>query len=153
MDLQLKASDAHAYVDHAVHDVGHDHVVVTSEMAERMGLHSSGISNHHLTADVEQVVDKLEHDRSLWHYVPGMTAWSIALVIASLAQRYARGEISRNRFLNMVAAFAGAKAIKIALIVAALSVPGLNVVVGALLFLKLASSIREAYAESAAAGE
>jgi hypothetical protein len=150
MDLQLKASDSHAYVDHAVHDLGHDHVVVTSEMAERMGLHSSGISNQHLTADVEHVVDKLEHDQSLWHYVPGMTAWSIALVIASLARRYAKGEISRERFLMMVGAFAGAKAIKIALIVAALSVPGLNVVVGALLFLKLATSVREAYAATAA---
>lgn len=145
-EIQLKASDSRAYVADAVDGLGADRVAVTSELAERMGLESSGISNERLTADVEDVVDRLHDDESLWDYVPALTTWSVALIVTSLARRYARGEISREQFLRMVALFAGAKAAKIALIVAALSVPGLNIAAGALLFLKLASSVREAYA-------
>jgi hypothetical protein len=85
---------------------------LTYELAEYMGLPDTGISNEKLTADVNTVVDTLIEDHSLWDDVPGLTAWSIALVIVNLAQRYARREISRGQFITMVGAFAGAKAVK-----------------------------------------
>lgn len=145
IDMQLKATDSIDYVNDTIDEVGSENVILTSELAECMGLPDTGISNEKLTADFNTVVDTLIEDHSLWDYVPGLTAWSIALVIVNLAQRYARREISRGQFITMVGAFAGAKAVKVALIIAALSVPSLNIVAGAMLFLKLTNSVRDAY--------
>ena len=145
VEYQLKATDNEYYVQDAVDEVGSDHVMVTSELAKKIGLCSTGISNEQLEADVNVVIDKLIDDSSLWDYVPGLTAWSIALIIAGLSKRYANREITRQQFLTMVGVFAGAKAVKVALIIAALSIPGLNIVAGALLFLKMVSSVKEVY--------
>lgn len=67
----------------------------------------------------------------LWDHFPHLTAVSIGLAIWELWQRHQRGEISRERFKWMAAQVAGVKIGKIGLLVLAMTIPGLNVVVGA----------------------
>jgi hypothetical protein len=143
--LQLKATDSSSYVNEAVDRVGEDHVVVTSEMAEKMGLQGSGISNQQLDTDVETVVDHLLDDPSLWDYVPGLSAWSISLIAASLTKRYINKEITQKQYFTMLTVFGGAKVAKVSIIIALMSIPGVNVVAGAALFMKMAFSIKSAY--------
>ena len=147
MPLQLKATDNASYVREAVREVGADRVVVTEELADRLGLESSGIENEELEADVHELVDQLLEDRSLWDYVPGLSAWSLAMVLAELARRYARREITRQQLVTMVGVIGGAKLIKVVLIVAALSTPGLNLVAGAWLIARAIQAVREVYEE------
>lgn len=143
--VQLKATDDTSYVQAAIDNVGEDRIVVTQELADRMGLENTGLSNGQLTADVDGVVRRLIDDESLWDYVPALSLWSVALVISSLARRWHRREITRQAFVRMTARFTGLKLAKTMLLVAALSVPGLNVVVGAALVVKLLLSLQRAY--------
>jgi hypothetical protein len=143
--VQLKATESEAYAQSAIREVGPDRVVLTEELADKLGVHGSGITNEQLEADVDSVVDHLDDDESLWNYVPALSVWSIALIVATLATRYAKRQISRDQFVRMVTVFAGAKAVKIALIVALLSIPGIDVVTAALLFVKMAYSVKNSY--------
>ncbi|WP_066172664.1 hypothetical protein [Bacillus marinisedimentorum] len=145
-DIQLKATDSEFYVQTAVDEVGADQVYVTEELAGKMGLQSTGISNEELTRDVEEVVDNLMEDHSLWNYVPALSAWSIALIIASLTKRYQQGEITRKQYLRMLGVFGGAKVIKIGVIIGLLSIPIVNVATGAVLVMKMMKSVRDVYA-------
>lgn len=54
-----------------------------------------------------ELVDQLVEDRSLWEYVPGLSVWSLAMVLAELARRYARREITRQELVTMVGSWAG----------------------------------------------
>ncbi|WP_078544818.1 hypothetical protein [Litchfieldia alkalitelluris] len=144
--FQLKATDSSSYVNEAIDRVGEENVVVTSELAEKMGLKSSGISNAQLETDVETVVDKLVEDKTLWDYVPALSAWSISLIAASLTKRYIKKEISKKEYVAMLTVFCGAKVAKVSIIIALMSIPGVNVVTGAVLFMKLAFSLKNTYA-------
>lgn len=145
LPIQLKASDDPGYIAQAIHDLGSDRVVVTQEMADRLGLQSSGIENRQLEADVHELVDRLVEDRSLWEYVPGLSVWSLAMLLAELVQRYVRGELTRQQLVTMVGAMGGAKLVKIVLVIAALSTPGLNFVAGAWLIARAIQSVRAVY--------
>ena len=143
--VQLKATDDAGYVRQALKELGPERIVVTEELAEQLGLESSGIEDRKLEADVHELVDRLLEDRSLWDYVPGLTAWNLAMVLAELARRYARREITREQLLATVGAMGGAKLIKVVLIVAALSTPGLNIAAGAWLIARAIHAVRAAY--------
>ena len=134
--LQLKATDSPSYVHEAVQEIGRENIVVTEELAEKMDLPSSGISNAQLEYDVETVVNRLLEDRHLWEYVPTLSTWSIALIAASLTKRYIKGELPRKQYIQYMTVYCGAKLSKILIIIAAMSIPGVNIVTGALLFLK-----------------
>lgn len=144
-ELQLKATNSEDYINETVKEVGEENILVTSELAEKMGLQSSGISNQQLEADVHHIVDQLVENHSLWEYVPALSGWSISMIIATLTKRYLKGEIDRKSFFQMVGIFAGAKAVKIGVIILALSIPGVNVVAGAALVMKTIFSIRNVY--------
>jgi len=144
---QLKATDSTAYVQNWIEDHPDGEILVTHELAEKMGLPDSGLSNEELTARTEDVVDQLleaADDSSLWDYFPGLTAASISLVLWSLFQRYRNGEISLQRFKWLAAKTTGMKAAKIALLTMAMMVPGLNVITGAALIVSLMYSGAEA---------
>jgi hypothetical protein len=143
--VQLKATNNPSYIQEAIDRVGEDNVIVTSELAEKMGLQSTGISNEQLEVYLNFVIQELIEDESLWDYVPGLSVWSTCLIVSSMAKRWMKGEISRDTFIRMVAKFTGLKMAKVLLIVAALSVPGLNVVVGAALVAKMVFSIQRNY--------
>lgn len=138
--IQLKATDSPDYVQDWIDAHPDGEIAVTSELAERLGLPDSGFSNAELTARTENVVDRLveaNEDSDLWDYFPGLTALSIGLLIWEFWQRHQRGEITRERFKWMAARVAGVKAGKIGLLMLAMTIPGLNVVVGAGLVVSL----------------
>lgn len=147
---QLKATDSSAYVQEWVDAHPDGEILVTEELADSMGLPSSGVSNEALTARTEDVVDRLleagDQD-DLWSYFPGLAAGSVALVVWSLFGRYRRGEITLQRFKWLAAKATGVKASKLALLTLAMSVPGLNVATGAALVVALlfsgANTVRE----------
>ncbi|MEW6423341.1 MAG: hypothetical protein AB1523_01140 [Bacillota bacterium] len=144
-DVQLKATDDASYALPAIAEHGQENVVLTSELAEKLGVQSSGIANEKIEADVKEVTSRLIDDPSLWDYVPAMFAWSVFQIVVELTRRYRRGELSRQKYLNMLAAFTGAKAIKIMALAAALSTPGLNILAAAFLFFRLIYTIRDTY--------
>jgi hypothetical protein len=145
LELQLKATDSTEYVTDAVDALGTERVVVTEELAGRLGLDSTGISNEELTTDVEHVVDVMVDSPDLWDYVPALSAWSLALLVVSLTRRYRRKEIDAQQYRRMLTKFGGLRVLKMVLITASLSVPGLNVAVGAALFLTTVRTVIDVY--------
>lgn len=137
---QLKATDDAFYVQDWIDAHPDDEILVTSELADRMGLPQSGLSNDALTARTEEVVDQLVDagaGSDLWDYFPALSVASIALVVWELWKRHRRGEISLSQFKWMTAKVSGVKAGKIALLTVALMIPGVNVVTGAALVASL----------------
>lgn len=133
---QLKASDEASYVQAWIDEHPDGEILVTQELASKMGLPSSGQSNEDLTVKAEDLIDRLvktADDDSLWDYFPGLSAASIGLFVWGLWRRYRLSEISLEQFRRLAAKATGLKAANLVLLTLALSVPGLNVVTGAAL--------------------
>ena len=133
---QLKATDDASYVQDWIDAHPDGEILVTSELADRMDLPQSGLSNDALTARTEDVVDQIVEagaGSDLWEYVPELSAASISLVVWELWKRHRHGEISLSQFKWMAAKVSGMKAGKIALLTVAMMIPGVNVVTGAAL--------------------
>ena len=130
---QLKATDSEAYVRDWLQSHPEGEILVTTEIAHRMGIESSGLSNTDLTMDAERLVDTLiaaDQRDIIWDYVPGLTALSIAMVVYELHQRLKLGEIRPDQFKWMVAKATGQRATRIVALTVLLSVPVVNVVTG-----------------------
>lgn len=139
-EFQLKATDDADYVQHWIDSHPDGQILVTSELADRMDLPSTHFSNNELTARTEDVVDRLvntDAGSDIWDYFPVLTAASISLVVWELWSRYRKGEISLSKFKWMIAKVTGLKAGKIALLSAAMMIPGINVVTGAALVTRM----------------
>lgn len=137
---QLKATDDASYVQDWIDAHPDGEILVTSELADRMDLPHSGLSNDDLIARTEDVVDQLlrtDAGSDLWDYFPALSAASVALVVWELWKRHRNGEITLRQFKWMAAKVSGMKAGKIALLSVAMMIPGLNVVTGAALFASL----------------
>ena len=141
-DAQLKATDEASYVEDWIEHHPDGEILVTDEMADHLGLESSGFSNHDLTVQTTDLVDHLVNsdDDDVWDYVPGLGTVSISLIIWELLQRLKRGEISAPRFRQLVARAVGRKAVKIAGLSFLLTIPGINIVTGAAMVFKLVFS-------------
>ena len=138
--VQLKATDSESYVYDWVENHDEGEILVTEEIAERMDLESTGISNEGLTADVSEFITKiidLDEDDSLWDYIPELSAVTIAISGAYLFQTYRKGEISFTTFKNKFINLTGMKLAKFTFISGLMMVPGVNVVVGATLLFSL----------------
>ncbi len=139
-DLQLKATDSVSDVDDWISDHPDGEILLTSELADKLDLPSSGISNEHLTYRVEDVVDRLQEmddTDSIWHHFPALTLASAAVVVWALFCRYRRGELTLAQFKLRAAAVTGMKLAKIGVLSLLLSIPGVNVVTGSLLVAKM----------------
>ncbi|WP_156501986.1 hypothetical protein, partial [Erythrobacter sp. HI0063] len=113
---QLKATSSEAYVEEWLEQHPDGEIIITSELAERMGLQDSGFANAELTADTEELVDQLisaEQNDAIWEYIPGLTALSIAAVVYEMHRRLLRGEISRDEFIWMTAKATGKSAARV----------------------------------------
>lgn len=125
IDLQLKASDDSAYINNWIEK--HDgEIKVTSEVAERMGIESSGISNDEITANTENFIDKLidvADSDDLWNYIPAIGAISLAIVIRGLWVKKNNGEITKERFEYLVLKCTGMKAVKLTTLTFLLLIP------------------------------
>lgn len=138
--VQLKATDTESYVQDWIEEHPDGEILITKELADEMGLPSSGSSNEVLTAKTESVVDRLVNatdEDSMWDYFPEIAVVSAALVAWEIFQRYRRGEIGQKKFKWLVFKTTGLKAAKISLLCLALSIPGINIVAGASLVASL----------------
>jgi len=113
-----------------------------------MGLPSSGLSNEDLTIRVEDFVDRMieldeQSDETLWIYFPPLVAASAGSIVFELWRRYRSGRISFDEFKIYSLKTLGVKAAKYAAILAALAVPGLNVLVGAFLLGSLILAVND----------
>jgi hypothetical protein len=139
-EIQLKATDSSSYVQGWIDSHPEGHIQVTEELAEKMNLETSGLSNQDLTTDVNNFMDKLiEMDDSdeLWDYMPLLPAISIAICGFFLIKKWRNGEISfatlKIKFLKLT----GEKALKFTVIAVLMTIPVVNVVVGAGILFKL----------------
>ena len=145
-DVQLKASDDTSYVEKWIEENPDGEIMVTEELAEEMDLGGSGVENAPMTAQVEKFVDKLiEHDdvQTLSSYFPMLVPASVAIVIWELWQRYQQGELPYKDFKVLAVMVAGKKTIKIGALLILLSIPAVNVVVGAALVAQIIYSTTE----------
>jgi len=139
-DVQLKATDNISYVNQWIEQHPDGEMLITDELAAKMDLNSSGINNGEITTQVEEFVDKLiEHNdvETLSSYFPLLAIASVSMVIYELWKRYRCGEISYLRFKFLAKLAAGKKSIKLGLLVGLLSMPVVDVVVGAAMVAKL----------------
>jgi hypothetical protein len=137
-EVQLKATDDMSAIGAWIDSNPNTEVIVTEELSERMGLPSSGFSNEDLTMRVEDFVDRMvevgdDSEDTLWDYFPPLVAASAGIIVFELWRRYRSGRITFEEFKALSFKTLGLKAAKYGATFAALSVPGLNVVVGAYL--------------------
>lgn len=135
-DVQLKATDSSSYVNQWIEQHPEGDILVTDELAKKLDLESSSISNNEITVKVEDFVEKLIHHNdavSLAHYFPALTLMSVSVVIWELWKRYQSDHISYSKFKRLAGLAAGKKTLKIGALVILLSIPGVNVAVGAAL--------------------
>ena len=132
-EVQLKATDSESYIRDWLEKHPDGEILVTDEIAERMGIASSGLSNADLTMETKDLVERLiaaDQADTLWDYVLGLSAISIAMVIYDLHQRLKRGEIKPAQFKWMVAKASGQKATRVVALTVLLGIPVVNVVTG-----------------------
>ena len=132
--VQLKATNSESYVNDWIENHDNGEILVTEEIANKMGLESTEISNDELTADVSEFVDKiikLDDNDSLWDYFPALPAISIAIAGYYLFKEYKQGDISYSSFKNKFIRLTGIKAAKFTLIAGLMMVPIINVAIGA----------------------
>lgn len=147
--VQLKATDDVSAINRWMASNPDEQILVTQELADRMGIPSSGFSNEELSVRVEDFVDRVialddQGDKSLWEYFPPLVAASAGIIVFELWRRYRLGRISLDEFKNLTVRTLGIKAGKYGAIFAALAVPGLNVVVGAYLLGSLILAVTKA---------
>ena len=144
-EIQLKATDDKGYVQDWIAQHPDGEIVVTSEIAEKMGLQSSGLSNEDLKTSINDFLDgmiELQEDETIWKYFPYLLPISVALVVHELFKRYKKGEITKKQFRNLTIKATGIKASKFAGIFILLSIPIVNVVTCIALITKLIKDIR-----------
>lgn len=143
-ETQLKTTDSADYVQEWMGKYPHGEILVSEEIASELNLSSSGFSNEELTVRVETFVDGLvstDADASVWGLFSTLTLLSVSLVVIELYRRFRSGEITQDQFRSMSLRATGVKAGKFGILLAALSIPVLNVFVGAALVAKVIYSL------------
>ena len=143
-ETQLKTTDNTDYVKEWMDKYPDGEILVSEEIASELNLPSSGFSNQELTVRVETFVDRLVSEgasTSIWGLFPLLSLLSISLVVMELHKRLRSGEITMQQFKSMSLRTTGIKAGKFAILLAALSVPVVNVVVGAGLVARIIYSL------------
>ncbi|MDB2359801.1 hypothetical protein N9W04_02955 [Alphaproteobacteria bacterium] len=130
-DIQLKATDNASYVEDWIEEHDGD-IKVTEELAEKEGFESSGISNEELTTRVEEFIDAAISQGSsftttIFDYFPHVTALTMSVMIIQLYKRKLKGDIDDDKFKSLLIKNTGQKAVKIAGLMALLSIPGVNI--------------------------
>jgi hypothetical protein len=144
-EVQLKATDSAAYANDWIEVHPDGEILVTSELADRTGLDSSGLSNEQLTGDVERFVDKMLADEpGIWDHVPIITVLTLANIVWALWQRYQEGAIDWECFKHLAARASGIKVAKIAMLGVLLSIPVVGQATGALLIAKFLLGTKDA---------
>ncbi|MCA8833868.1 MAG: hypothetical protein K8953_02180 [Proteobacteria bacterium] len=143
-ELQLKTTDNQDYVQEWMSDYPDGEILVSQEIADELGLQSSGFSNEDLTVRVEDFVDELVSGgvaSGLLNLFPTLALVSVAFVWVELYERYRAGDISKEDFVAIIVKATGVKVAKIALIMGLMAIPVVNVVVAVALIAKILHSL------------
>ena len=119
---------------------------VNTEIADKLGFESSGVSDKELSVNVDQFLDKLiEMDQSTLSKIvetsPPLTIIAASFVVYGLHKRYKNKEISKKQFIYMSARITGIKAAKIVMLLSVLALPVVGQVVGVYLIASLMFSV------------
>jgi hypothetical protein len=139
-EIQLKATDNSSYVQDWINNHQDGEIFVTEELAAKMGLETSGISNEEITTDVNGFVDKLielDENDEIWDYIPTLPAVSVAISSFYLFKLYRENKISLYTLKIKFIKLTGMKAAKFTLIAGLMMMPVINVIVGAGILFKL----------------
>ena len=136
LDVQLKAGSetSYSHITDFLSNHNPNEILVTEEVADKLGLPSSGISNEEIRNDVESVVTALINnadDDSVWNYFPLLAPISIAMLIIELWKRKQNNEITDAQFKQYAVLASGMKTGKIIFLMALLSIPVVNVITSA----------------------
>lgn len=144
-EAQLKTTNDASYINEWINDNPDGDIIVNSEMADKMGLASSGLSNQQLTLTTEEFLDKAlaADDASLWDYVPLLSVASISWIVWGLWQRYCQQDITLEEFKQLAAQVTGFKIAKISMLVLLLSIPVVNIITGAALVAHVITSLSQ----------
>lgn len=149
-EVQLKATDDASYAHDWIDEHPDGELLVTDELANSTGIHSSGLENHELTGDVETFVDRMVEDEpSIWDHFPIITTLTLANILWALWQRYQEGAIDWERFKYLAARASGIKVAKLAMLSTLLAIPVIGQATGALLIAKFLLGAREAISTGA----
>ena len=139
-EIQLKATDNSSYVQDWIDNHQEGEILITEELAEKMDLETSGISNEELTTDVHNFVDKLielDENDELWDYIPTLPAISILISSFYLFKLYRENKIALNTLKIKFIKLTGLKVAKFTIIAGLMMIPVINVIVGAGILFKL----------------
>jgi len=115
---------------------------VNVEMAEKLGLPSTGIVDKELSVSVNNLLDKLiEMDESqltnIFETSAALTVIASSFAVYGLFKKYQKKEISKEKFIFLSAKITGLKAAKIIILLSLLSLPVVGQIVGVYLISKL----------------
>ena len=115
---------------------------VNVEMAEKLGLPSTGIVDKELSVSVNNFLDKLiEMDESqltnIFETSVALTVIASSFAVYGLFKKYQKKEISKEKFIFLSAKITGLKAAKILILLSLLSLPVVGQIVGVYLISKL----------------
>lgn len=115
---------------------------VNVEMANKLGLNSTGIKDEELSVDVNDFLNKLINmDESTFSQIistaPPLTIIAASFAVYGLYKRYQKKEISKQRFIFMATKITGIKAAKIITLLYLLALPGIGQVVAIYLIASL----------------
>lgn len=121
--VQLKATDDVEYVKEAIDNNPDIRVISTEELAEKMGIDTSNMSNKELREEVEKVIEDLRDEKDLLDYIPVATFWSTAFAIFPVIQEYFKKQISKKECITKIAKITGYKATRVICLLLLLSFP------------------------------
>jgi hypothetical protein len=141
--LQLKATDNEQYVKDWI-DSHDGEILVTDEIAQKLDLESTGVSNEGVTVRTEDLFSKLkdlDDSDGIWNYIPAIGSVSLAILIYSLWKSYKNEEISYERFKWLCIKSTGIKAAKFAVLATLLSLPVIGQITAVILLSNFLVSI------------
>ena len=124
-DVQLKTTDSKSYIQEWQQS-NDGEILVSEEIAEKMKLDTTGISNKEVTVRTEEFIEKLQEmgeEDSIWNYIPALGIMSLSFIIFNLWKRYKKNEITYQMFKWLSIKSTGMKASKFTFLAALLSIP------------------------------
>ena len=112
--VQLKATNSSYYIESAMEKNPDIRIISTTEMAEKLGIESSGMSNAQLREDVSQVLDDLTESeyQDLTIGLYPMSFWIMAFATGPILLQYLKKEITKEECLKRVGKITGKKLAK-----------------------------------------
>ena len=118
-------------------------LAVSSELAARTGLPSTGFSNTEMTADVEDLFERLSDTPSLWDAFPWLLLASTSVSVVTRVRGHPFDEPIGRALVKLTAVTLGRKATKMGSLLFLLSLPVIGAFTGAVIALRVLLALRK----------